>query len=271
MNNERTLYISPEDDLPSICTHLEHAHSRHVVLVMPLHATHLNAFGTWRMLHAYARRRGIRVHIVSANPYFRSIAHSARFTVSKTLDIPQHERPLHIRPSTHRTSPAPSVEIVNISEGVQIYDLVDNEHSARPIQLLPHVQPTFSPSTLMFTNDDVLLPPHPGEPPVRIAKPPQPLNMPRMRRTRPLTPPPLPWDDVDNELLPPQPLHKPIRRRTNPLVQSMMRRRGITRTPRKQIPENVVSLAPILCIGIFIVVRGVVQYMRKMCVTRLAQ
>lgn len=264
MNNERMLYISPEDDLPSICTRLEHAHSRHVILVMPIHASHLHAFGTWRMLHAYTRRRGIRVHIVSANPYFRSIAHSARFTVSKTLEVPSHERPLRIRPSTHKTSPEPFIEDVNVGENVHLLYLADDEHSASPVQHLPHAQPTFSPSTLMFTDDDVLpIPPHPDEPPVRVAKPPQPLNMPRMRRTRPLTPPPLPWDDVDNELLSPQPLHKPRRRRTNPLVQSMMRRRGITRTPHRRISEGVVSLTPILCIGIFIVVRSIVQYMRK--------
>ena len=262
MNNERTLYISPEDDLPSICTRLEHAHSRHVILVMPIRTLHLHAFGTWRMLHAYARRRGIRVHIVSTNPYFRSIAHSARFTVSKTLDASPHERPLRIRPSTHKPSSEPFVEIVNVGEDVQLHFLTDNEHSTRPVQHFPHMQPT---NTLMFINDDVLpIPPHPDEPPVRIAKPPQPLTMPRIRRTRPLTPPPLPWDDVDNELLPPQPLHKPKRRRTNPLVQSMMRRRGATRSSRQwHAPENVVSLAPILCIGIVIVVRSIVQYMRK--------
>ncbi len=265
MNNERTLYVSPEDDLPSICTRLEHAHSRRVILVMPIDAEHLHAFGTWRMLHAYTRRRGIGVHIVSTNTYFRSIARSARFSVSKTLDSAQQEKPRRPRPSTHRSSSAPSTENMNVDEGVNLAFPTDNESSAPQIkQLHPYIQPLDMSSTFMFADDDVLLPPHPDEPPVRVAKPPQPLNMPRMRRTRPLAQPRLPWDDIDDELLPPRPLHKPIKRRTNPLVQSMMRRRGAMRgiQPKRE-DMNIVSLSPVLCIGIFILVRSIVQYLRK--------
>ncbi len=266
MNNERTLYVSPEDDLPSICTRLEHAHSRRVILVMPIDAEHMHAFGTWRMLHAYTRRRGIRVHIVSTNTYFRSIARSARFSVSKTFDEPQQEKARRPRPSTHRSSSAAaSIKSMNVGEGVNLVFLTDNERSAPQIkQMRPSVQPLDMPSTFMFTDDDVLLPPHPDEPPVRVAKPPQPLNMPRMRRTRPLAQPRLPWDDVDDEMLPPRPLHKPIKRRTNPLVQSMMRRRATMRgIQHKREDMNIVSLSPILCIGIFILVRSIVQYLRR--------
>ncbi len=255
MNNAQMLYISPDEDLPAICTRLEHAHSRRVTLVMPLQSRHFHAFGTWRMLHAYTRRRGMTVHIVSASPYMRSIAHSARFTVAKTLDAPPQEKPLYTRPSIHiPSSPLPH-ESMNVGEGMNIVFLAHNEASAQP----NHIS-----STLMFTNDDVLPLPHPGEPPVRVPKLPQPLNMPRIRRTRPLTPPPLPWDDVDNELLPPRSLHAPIRRRTNPLVQSMMRRRGTVRNiQRRREATNVVPFSPLVCIGIFILVRSIVQYLKK--------
>jgi len=264
MNNEQMLYINPEDDLPAICTRLEHAHSRRVTLVMPLHSEHLHAFGAWRILHAYTRRRGIRVHIVSASAYMRSIAHSARFTVAKTPDAPQQAKRLHTRPSTHMPSSSPPHESMKVGEGVNLVFLVDNESSAQPAQQFPHAQPHRIPPTLMFIDDDVLVPPHPDEPPVRVSKPPQPLNMPRIRRTRPLTPPSLPWDDVDNELLPPRPLHPPMRRRTNPLVRSMMRRRRTVRgMQRRHEIGNVVSLAPVLVIGIFILVRSIVQYLRR--------
>lgn len=265
MNNARMLYISPEDDLPTICTRLEHAHSRRVTLVMPLHSEHLHAFGTWRMLHAYTRRRGITVHIVSSSAYMRSIAHSARFTVAKTLDVPQkQEKPLYTRPSTHMPSSPLPHENIEVGEGMNSIFLADNENLAQPTPEFSYEQPNSISTTLMFTDDDVLLPPHPGEPPVRVSKPPQPLNMPRIRRTRPLAPPPLPWDDVDNELLPPRPLHAPVRRRTNPLVQSMMRRRGAVRViQHKRETGNVISFSPIVCIGIFILVRSIVQYVRK--------
>ncbi len=267
MNNERMLYISPEDDLPAICTRLEHAHSRCVTLVMPLNSRHFHAFGTWRMLHAYTRRRGIRVHIVSASAYMRSIAHSARFTVAKTLETTQQEKSLYTRPSTHMPSSVWSDKSIKVGEDMSLVFLADDESSAPPIQQFPHTQASHAPHTLMFTNDDVLAPPHPEESFVRVPKPPQPLNMPRIRRTRPLTPPPLPWDDVDNELLPPQSPHKLIRRRTNPLVQSMMRRRGTMRgMQRRREGTNVVSLSPILYIGIFILVRSIVQYVRKRAV-----
>lgn len=263
MNNERMLYISSDDDLPTICTRLEHAHSRHVTLVMPLQSEHLHAFGTWRMLHAYTRRRGITVHIVSESAYMRSIAHSARFTVAKTLDVPQEKR-VFTRPSTHRASSTLPEQNMEIEEPTNILFLAGNESFARPVQQQPHVQPNLIPSTLMFTNNDVLLPPHPSEPPVRVSKPPQPLNMPRIRRTRPLTPPTLPWDDVDDELLPPRSLHKPKRRRTNPLVQSMMRRRRTIRgiQPWREATK-VLSFSPVVCIGIFILVRSIVQYLKK--------
>ena len=261
MNNERTLYISPEDDLPSICTRLEHAHSRRVTLVLPIDAEHLHAFVTWRMLHAYTRRRGIRVHIVSTNPYFRSVARSARFQVTKSLNSSQHNK--STRFSARTPSPTHLEESMNVGDGINSVFLSNDDGTA---QHLPPVPPTYVAPTLMFTDDDVLSPPHPGEPPVRISKPPQPLNMPRIRRTRPLMPPRLPWDDVDDDLLPPQPLHKPIRRRTNPLVQSVMRKRGTMRSLQRSRPArnaNIVSLAPILFIGIFIVVRSIVQYVRK--------
>ena len=52
MNNERMLYISPDDDLPAICTRLEHAHSRRVTLVMPIQSKALPCF--WNV--AYAAR-----------------------------------------------------------------------------------------------------------------------------------------------------------------------------------------------------------------------
>ncbi len=259
MDNERTLYISPDDDLPGICTRLEHAHCRRITLVLPTQTRHLHAFGTWRMLHAYTRRRGIRVHIVSTNPYFRSVARNARFTVTKTLDELLHDKPIHTKPS----SSARLDENIHAGKSTDLNSGSDDDASVEPL-VSPEI-PIFDLTPLMFSDDDVLAPPHPGEPPVRISKPPRPLDMPRVRRTRPLTPPRLPWDDVDDDMLPPQPLHKPIRRRTNPLVQSMTRRRKATRAMQRRQPPtmNVVSLAPILCIGIFIVVRSIVQYMRK--------
>ena len=259
MNNERTLYISPDDDLPSICTLLEHAHSRRVTLVLPVHTEHLHAFVTWRMLHAYTRRRGIRVHIVSTNPYFRSVARSARFPVTKTLTAPQQDKPARLPARTPSPAHSPE-ENMNVGEGINLVFLSNDNGT---LQHLPPVKPIYDAPTLMFTNDDVLLPPHPDEPPVRISKLPQPLNMPRIRRTRPLTPPRLPWDDVDDDLLPP--LHKPVRRRTNPLVQSMMRERRTARkiSRNRPVSKDIVSMAPILCIGIFIVVRSVVQYVRN--------
>ena len=263
MDNERTLYISPDDDLPSICTRLEHAHCRKITLVLPVDAEHLQAFGTWRMLHAYTRRRGIRVHVVSTNPYFRSVARNARFTVTKTLQTPQQEQTVYTRPARMSISTR-FQKSMNVGEDANGTSLSDDTSSPSVEQ--PQIVPLFELSPLMFSDDDVLLP-HPDEPPVRVSKPPRPLDMPRIRRTRPLVPPRLPWDDdMDDEMLPPQPLHKPIRRRTNPLVQSMMRRRGIKRDVQRRGPvvtKNVMSLAPILCIGIFIVVRSIVQYMRK--------
>ena len=256
MNNERMLYISPDDDLPTVCTRLEHAHSRRITLVMPLQSRHFHAFGTWRMLHAYTRRRGITVHIVSTSAY-------VRFTIAKTLDIPQEKR-LYTRLSTHTSSSVQPQESIEIGEDGNLVFLADNKSSVRQVQSFPHTQSNHVPPTLMFANYDVLTPPHPGEPPVRVSKPPQPLNMPRIRRTRPLAPPRLPWDDVDDELLPPRPLHAPIKRRTNPLVQSMTRRRGTVRDiRRRRETENIFSLSPILCIGIFILVRSIVQYVRR--------
>ncbi|GAC1430330.1 MAG: hypothetical protein PVS3B3_29840 [Ktedonobacteraceae bacterium] len=262
MKNEQTLYISPEENLPEICTRLEYAHSRLITLVIPLQAEHLRAFGTWRMLHAYSRRRGITVRIVSSSAYIRSIAHSARFTVAKTLDSPQQEKPLRTRPSTHMSR---SVRSAEGGEGMNLLFLADDDGATHVAQHIPHAQPIYASSTFMFTDDDVLTPPHPEEPPVRVPKPPQPLNMPRLRRTRPLTPPRLPWDDVDDELLPPQPLHKLIRRRTHPLVQSIMRgRHGLLKgSPRRHEPTSLMPIAPLLFIGAFVLVRSIVQYLRR--------
>lgn len=260
MNNERTLYISPEDDLPSICTRLEHAHCRRVTLVLPLHTEHLHSFGTWRMLHAYTRRQGIRVHIVSENSYLRSVAHNARFTVTKTLSESQQDTPLNF--PIRRSSTTEAEADMQIGEGINLVFLAQGDQSP---QNVPPVRATYMPPTLMFPDDDVSMPPHPSEPAVRVAKPPQPLNMPRARRTRPLTPPRLPWDDVDDDLLPPQPVHSPIRRRTSLFVQTMMQkprgRRLVVR--RQQVSSDIRAFSPIVLIGVFIVVRSLVQYLRK--------
>ena len=70
------------------------------------------------MLHAYTRRRGITVHIVSTSAYVRSIAHNARFTIAKTLDAPQEKR-LYTRPSTHMPSSAQPHESIEIGEDVK--------------------------------------------------------------------------------------------------------------------------------------------------------
>jgi len=121
--------------------------------------------------------------------------------------------------------------------------------------------PNYDSFTYMVTDDDVLLPPHPGEPPVRVPRSPQPLNMPLVRRTRPLTPPRLPWDEVDDELLPPP---QPLKRRTSSFAQPTMRSRRALRSMRyRRAPGRFATLAPLVFIGLFVLVRSIVRYLRK--------
>lgn len=257
MNDEQIIYISPADDMSDICERLEHVGSRYAVLVIP-HDNQLRAFATWRILHAHIRRRGIRVRIVSTSAYIRSLARNARFTVAQPHTTSKPEKALRTRPSPHVSPPARSVESIDAGERANLLFAPDDEVLARPVRQFSHTEP--KDDSFAFVIEDVL-PPHLMEPPVRVPKTPQPLNMPHIRRTRPLTPPRLPWDDVDNELLPPR---RPRLRRTGPLSHIPLRSHSFVRAVRhRREPANALAVMPFVLIGIFVLVRSIVRYLRK--------
>lgn len=88
MNDEQTIYISPEDDLTTVRERLEQVQSRNVTLVVPAQ-TQLRSHVAWKLLNARARKLGKEVLVVSSDPQVRSVAHAVKFTVAHSLEATQ--------------------------------------------------------------------------------------------------------------------------------------------------------------------------------------
>jgi hypothetical protein len=95
MNDEQTIYISPEDDLTTVRERLEQVQSRNVTLVVPAQ-TQLRSHVAWKLLSVRARELGKEVLIVSSDPQVRSVAHAVKFTVAHSLEATQqgYSRPV---------------------------------------------------------------------------------------------------------------------------------------------------------------------------------
>ena len=91
MSDERTIYISPEDDLTTVRERLEQLQSKRVTLVIPVQ-TQLRSHVAWKLLYARTRELGKEVLIVSSDPQVRSVAHAVKFKVAHSLNRLQLER-----------------------------------------------------------------------------------------------------------------------------------------------------------------------------------
>jgi hypothetical protein len=85
MNDEQTIYISPEDDLTTLRERLEQIPSPKITLVIP-NQTQLRSHVAWKLLYARARELGKEVLIVSSDPQIRSVAHAVKFKVVHSLE-----------------------------------------------------------------------------------------------------------------------------------------------------------------------------------------
>ena len=85
MSDERTIYISPEDDLTTVRERLEQLQSKRVTLVIPVQ-TQLRSHVAWKLLYARTRELGKEVLIVSSDPQVRSVAHAVKFKVAHSLE-----------------------------------------------------------------------------------------------------------------------------------------------------------------------------------------
>ncbi|GAC1393040.1 MAG: hypothetical protein NVS4B11_34280 [Ktedonobacteraceae bacterium] len=259
--NRQPLYISPEDDITTICERLEQAASKHIILIIPPQ-NQLRAYRTWHTLYVYARRHGKIVQILSSSSYIRSIARGAHFTAAKTLDELVQEKPTHLRRSTQSASP---IERTDVVDSVDFSFPTDDESIARPARSFPYAEPDDDPFVFMLEEEDELPPLHPRDlpkpppPPIRLAKPPVPLNMPTRRTHSSYAPPPrLPWDDEDDIL----PLIPP-RRSTDPLARTRLRGRDTKQAIRRRSePLRFIAITPIVFVSLFVLVRSIVQYLR---------
>ena len=85
MNDEQTIYISPDDDLTTVRSRLEQIPSRRITLVIPSQ-TQLRSHVAWKLLYARTRELGKEVLIVSSDPQVRSVAHAVKFKVAYSLE-----------------------------------------------------------------------------------------------------------------------------------------------------------------------------------------
>lgn len=264
-NQHEALYVSPEDDLITICTRVERVAVKEIVLIIPIH-NQLKSSGAWLTLYLHARRHNKHIQVISDSAYIRSIAHSVRFKSAKTLDELLYEKPLYTRPSQHFSPPESTRRRADTIEGINFLFTNDDVEIGLPKQDFPYADVNETPLSFLFDEDDDLPPlraeerikPHPT--PIRLPKPPNPVDIRPTRRIQPE--PRLPWDDDDE---PAPQAHKFVRRRTNPLVRSMQQGRGTIKRMRYRRPEplRLMELLPVVLIGLFILVRSIVRYMKS--------
>lgn len=262
------IYISPEDDLVTICARIESIAAREIILVIPSQ-NQLKTSGTWHTLYLHARKYDKKVQVISNSAYIRSIARSVRFKAAKTLDELSHAKPTYTRPTPRFAPPLISKRKTDEGEGINFFFAHEDVDIAQPAPPFPSGDLQETPLSFLFEEDEdlpSLRPMEPSEPflmpSVRKPKPPTPVNMPPAHRG-PQPPPRLPWDD-DNDV--PAPQHpKFVRRATNPLVRSMRQGRGRIRTLRRRRSEPLrfVTVVPIVLIAIFVLVRSIVRYLKR--------
>jgi len=266
-NSQIPLYISPEDDLVTICARIERVATREIILVIPSQ-NQLKTSGAWHTLHLHARKHNKKVQVISNSAYIRSIARSVRFNTAKTLDELSHAKPMYTRPTPRFAPSAISRMKTNEGEGINFFFAHDDGDVAQPAHPFPGGDVQETPLSFLFEEDEdlpSLRPMEPNEPflipSVRNPKLPTPVNMPPARRG-PQPPPRLPWDDDDDVPTPP---HKFVRRRTNPLLRSMQQGRGRIQTLRRRRvqPLRLIELLPFVLIGVFVLVRAIVRYMKS--------
>lgn len=85
MNDEQTIYISPDDDLTTVRERLEQISAKRLTMVIPPQ-TQLRSHVAWKLLYARARELGKEVIIVSSDPQVRSVAHAVKFKVAHSLE-----------------------------------------------------------------------------------------------------------------------------------------------------------------------------------------
>lgn len=85
INDEQTIYISPEDDLTNVRERLEKIPAGHISLVIP-RQTLLRSHVAWRNLYARSKELGKDVMVISADAQIRSLAQAAKFRVAHSLE-----------------------------------------------------------------------------------------------------------------------------------------------------------------------------------------
>ena len=264
-NHHEAIYISPDDELSTICTRIERVAAKDIVLIIPHHNL-LRAAGAWHTLYLHARRYDKHIQVISDSAYIRSIARSVRFKSAKTLDELLTEKPIYTRPSQHFSPSSAARRRADTVEGINFLFANDDVEIGLPQQSFPRSDVNETPLSFLFDEEEDLpslraeeqMKPQPT--PIRLSRPPKPVDIRFSGHIRPE--PRLPWDDDDDEVPAPQP-SKFVRRRTNPLLRSLQQ--GSIRKLRYRRPEplRLVEVLPVVLVGLFLIVRAIVRYMKS--------
>ncbi len=266
-NGSETIYLRPEDELSTTRERLGQIAARRVILVVPVQ-TQLRTYIIWRALYAHARRLGKDVLVVSTDTQIRSAARGAKFQVSRSLNIAPANKPPRSpgRPTLRRsylpeTGEQPSAQPPTSDDDLTFYS---NTFPPQPAH-------SVNADSLDYIIDDALSEedeqptiihlPEPKERamPERLLKPPKPLDMPSSTHVR--IPPRRPHGTDDNEVSHSFATHRIPPRRTY-LVPPP--RRALSRKQlRGNEPFRFIVVTPLLLIGIYIVVRAVMEYVRR--------
>ncbi len=261
-NHHEAIYISPEDDLTTICVRIEQVAAKEIVLVIP-HHNQLRVSSAWHTLYLHARRYSKHIQVISDSAYIRSIARSVRFKSAKTLEELLSEKPAYTRPSRHFSSPNVVARQTDAVDGINFLFANDDVEIGLPKQDFPHADVNDTPLSFLFDEEEDLPPLRSTEQiplqPIRLPIAPKPVDIRPVRRLQPE--PRLPWDD-DDDLPAPQP-PKFVRRRTNPLVRSMKQNTLRRIRYRRPEPLRLIEVLPVVLVGLFLIVRAIVRYMKS--------
>jgi hypothetical protein len=104
MENEKIIFLDPEDELNEVHERLKNTNAGRIILVVPPQ-TQLRHLVEWRLLHKWVRDLPQDVQINSYDQQIRAKAKAAGFRVAVSLESPPSERPRLInRPVRKDTS-----------------------------------------------------------------------------------------------------------------------------------------------------------------------
>jgi len=162
-NSQIPLYISPEDDLVTICAKIERVATKEIILVIPAQ-NQLKTAGTWHTLYLHARKYDKKVQVISNSAYIRSIARSVRFKAAKTLDELSHAKPMYTRPTPRFAPFAISRMKTNEGEGINFFFAHDDVDVAQSVPPFPSGDVQETPLSFLFEEDEDLPSLRPMEP-----------------------------------------------------------------------------------------------------------